>query len=296
MSIISANTLFHFTSTLDVLLKVLETGFRPSYSCEFGKATNGRVKESNIPMVCFCDLPLSTIEKHSSGYNWEYKGKPQHFKGYGKYGIGLSKDWGRRAQLNPVTYITNESQYLDWAIGLNSISSGIVKDTETWKTIDKVSPNQLTNRKKISDRQNASDSIKGKSFVMKQMAYSLFNFMKLYQNLQTGQRYYDEREWRFVPPIVGMTGAESHFFPALITSDFTDIEVEKNKFQDKLNNDIRNRLAFDANDIKYIIINKDDDIKALIELMEGLPTKYKKTEIKRLTSRILTSEQIHEDF
>ncbi len=76
----------------------------------------------------------------------------------------------------------------------------------------------------------------------------------------------------------------------------TDIEAEKIKYQEKLNNDINNRLSFNANDIKYIIINKDDDIKLVIERMEELPAKYKKTDIKRLTSRILTSEQIHEDF
>jgi hypothetical protein len=50
---------------------------------------------SAIPMVCFCDLPLSQI-KH-------------HVLEYGSYGIGMKKDWGILNRLNPVIYLSENS-------------------------------------------------------------------------------------------------------------------------------------------------------------------------------------------
>ncbi len=46
--------------------------------------------EKAIPMVCFCDLPLSQIRKHT--------------KTYGEYALGLSKEWAIKKQINPVLY------------------------------------------------------------------------------------------------------------------------------------------------------------------------------------------------
>jgi hypothetical protein len=43
-----------------------------------------------IPMVCFCDLPLSLIKKH--------------VEEYGGYGIGLNKTWGVKNGVAPVIY------------------------------------------------------------------------------------------------------------------------------------------------------------------------------------------------
>ena len=120
MSIISANTLFHFTRTKETLLSILETGFRPAYSTEFGPATNGRIVECEIPMVCFCDLPLSSLDKHINGHHWRYNNKEEKFLGYGKYGLGMSKIWGTEQQLNPVTYTTNKSHYLLKCLEANS--------------------------------------------------------------------------------------------------------------------------------------------------------------------------------
>ena len=97
MSLLSAQTLFHYTKK-QYLLNILENGFAPRYSKEFDRDKGENLTFGNylhIPMVCFCDTPLSLVEKH--------------MEIYGPYGIGLSKDWGIRNRLNPVFYINNGS-------------------------------------------------------------------------------------------------------------------------------------------------------------------------------------------
>jgi len=48
-----------------------------------------------IPMVCFCDIPLSQLVSHIDTY--------------GKYGLGMSKEWGIKKGLNPVIYFNKNS-------------------------------------------------------------------------------------------------------------------------------------------------------------------------------------------
>jgi hypothetical protein len=82
---ISSNTLFHFTDKRENLINILENEFRPHFCLEnfnfFAHDMNYREGfEIAIPMVCFCDIPLSQARIH--------------MKHYGEYGIGLSKEWG----------------------------------------------------------------------------------------------------------------------------------------------------------------------------------------------------------
>jgi hypothetical protein len=83
---LSANSLFHFTNSFDNLLSILKEEFRPRFCLEdfslmfVGMSTDPK-QEWGVPMVCFCDLPLSQTSFHLSVY--------------GDYGIGLTKDWGK---------------------------------------------------------------------------------------------------------------------------------------------------------------------------------------------------------
>ena len=92
---LSSNTLFHFTDTIDALTGILIDEFRPRYALEdlghtFGRARDERDPTIGIPMVCFCDIPLSqTID---------------HVQTYGNYALGLTKDWGMRSSVAPVIY------------------------------------------------------------------------------------------------------------------------------------------------------------------------------------------------
>ena len=96
MSLLSANTLFHFTGKLDNILGILKNGFHPRYHAEDMSLFRDLNQNIAIPMVCFCDIPLSSIENHIR----KYKG----------YGVGLTKDWGTKNRISPVMYSAQGSQ------------------------------------------------------------------------------------------------------------------------------------------------------------------------------------------
>ena len=89
---LSTNTLFHFTDSINVLFTILEEGFWPRYSKETGWGKEKEIQFA-IPMVSFCNIPLSQIGKHIDFY--------------GSYGIGISMKLAlERKTIQPVSYTT----------------------------------------------------------------------------------------------------------------------------------------------------------------------------------------------
>lgn len=115
MNPINASSLLHFTDNMDNLKGILRNGFRFSYCCEDVSYTinmNERHPEnasffrpslsSNnhiaIPMICFCDIPLTRAKVHS--------------KKYGKFIVGVDKDMALTVfgdNINPVMYRTSQT-------------------------------------------------------------------------------------------------------------------------------------------------------------------------------------------
>ena len=92
---LSANTLFHFANKVENLEGILKEDFYPNYCLEnLGSITGGNFRIA-IPMVCFCDIPLSQIHKHTNTY--------------GCYALGLTKEWGKRNGISPVLYTFKEA-------------------------------------------------------------------------------------------------------------------------------------------------------------------------------------------
>ena len=57
------------------------------------------------------------------------------------------------------------------------------------------------------------------------------------------------------------------------------------------------KLSFNANDIKYIIINDDNQINNMIEELGDIKgSRYDSKTVDRLVSRIITVKQIKNDF
>ena len=100
---LSANTLFHFTRKKSLLSILKNSHFFPKYcneKIEYGSIVNYNL----IPMVCFCDIPLTSIISHAEKYPKEEENKEC-------YGLGLSKTWGEKNNLTPVLYNHKNSSY-----------------------------------------------------------------------------------------------------------------------------------------------------------------------------------------
>ena len=102
--VVSSNTLFHFTKDLDTIKNILSDGlFWPIYCIEYDKGPNVDGTFNAFPMVCFCDIPLSQIS--------------EHLLDYGKYGIGINKQWGKEKYLLLHTIIIRMQSCVRYTIG-----------------------------------------------------------------------------------------------------------------------------------------------------------------------------------
>lgn len=156
MGTLSANTLFHFTGTKENLISILQNGFYPRYCLEDPFLTENL--KLAVPMVCFCDIPLSQIQNHSSAY--------------GQYALGLRKEWAEKKGVCPVLY-THTSSYLH-----ESIQNYV----------------RLVSQKRTIENRDAAlnsliDHLYSIMFYMKP-------YKEEDQNGEC-KRYYDEREWRY---------------------------------------------------------------------------------------------------
>ncbi len=90
---LSSNTLFHFTNSFEKLKSILRNGFRLSYVPEVlpKKIQKDMSVCYIVPMICFCDIPLGGVKVH--------------LQRYGSYGLGIHKNFCKRANINPVFYI-----------------------------------------------------------------------------------------------------------------------------------------------------------------------------------------------
>lgn len=260
---ISANTLFHYTKSLDILESILTNEFYPRYCLEDHSMfrlndTTDYLSERAVPMVCFCDIPLSNIRKHADQY--------------GNYAIGLSKEWGMRKGISPVLYTYK-----------NSISAGHFRNAY----------NECINR--ISSTIDLKKSIQPD---FSTIFLELFILMtKPYEGTLTRKdgtvrniRFYDEREWRYVPSFEDILK-----YQIMAT-------MPKDKYENKAMLDENNskleilNLSFDPNDIKYIILNNEAEIPEFINKLKRIKAKYTNNAVDLLITRIISMEQIVNDF
>lgn len=258
---LSANTLFHFTNSLENIVNILSNEFCPRYCMEDFRFIGD--DECAIPMVCFCDIPLSQIRNHI--------GK------YGGYAIGLEKNWGIKNGINPVFYVLPDS------FPTNKINDAV-------NILGEQSENEEITDTKVTTELSKS----------RHLMWDFINYMKPYEGKAWNKknfdgeytRFYDEREWRYIPNIEFDSEHEDLWF--LTKDEFLneDIRNESNKKIAELN-----KLSFTPKDIKYIIVNSDEEILTLcnaIDMIKG--DKYTQNEMKILKTRIISKEQILSDF
>lgn len=247
MSNLSANTLFHFTKSKENLIGILKSNFRPHYCSE--EYYLEEINSWQVPMVCFCDIPLSQVEEHSF---W-----------YGEYAIGMTKEWAIKNNINPVLYINKDIKLI------NSI-----KDNLSF----------FLNRRKNDTENDVQPFINN---ILYQYA-----FIKPYQGKQYNsqkeknitKRFYDEREWRYIPIDKNKSLFE---YGAISTS------ILKERYNNSITN---NGINFEPKYINYIIVSKETEILEIKRQIENIKGNFPHNDVELLTTRIISMERIKEDF
>ena len=257
---ISSNALFHFTSSIDNLISILTNEFHPKYCLEDIRPFFPNLQsfgESAIPMVSFCDLPLSNVSEHLACY--------------GEYGIGMKKEWGIKKEINPVLYLSEISKVRGYF--------SLILD----KTLHSINAGASEGNREIIE-----------PFL------ELLGFLKPYKGKmhRNGEYidkiFYNEREWRYVPALVKMKNADKSISDRLPRKYFFD-KPRLSRENNLIAKD--HKLSFEPSDIKYIIVEKEDQILSMVKAIEQIKgIKYKPDTIKILSSRVISAEQILEDF
>lgn len=268
---LSSATLFHFTRSLENLKAILGEGFKPFYSSE--DLTMFGVRECpGIPMVSFCDIPLSRAGKHVGDY--------------GRYAIGLDKKWGMTKNISPVHYIYEGSMC---ARVIAEVYHSLPRDAfdvdctcMTFSTRTALFFYGKPYRGQLRRKDSATEDIVDKGEV----------------------NFYDEREWRYVP-FADQTLKGMEEIPAGVRAMLSEQEQAKSDILADASTSLQKNysLTFAAEDIKYLIVDSEDEIPALVDFIHGVEASGNKellkctvNERKRLMTRVISMRQIEQDF
>lgn len=185
-----------------------------------------------------------------------------HMETYGSYAIGLRKAWGIKKGVTPVLYAHARAaitQELDAAF-TRSIRGERGGDQSTI---------QLLGLRIASLVKSYEGEVKrdGRTATV---------------------RFYDEREWRYVPDLIAKL---QH--PFLTTEEYYNVE-ERKQAEANLVSDYT--LGFEPSDVRYLIVRKEAEIVPLIDSIQGIKAKYELDDVRLLSSRIISAEQIKADF
>lgn len=245
MANISSTDLFHFVREEQYLQEIIKNkGFWPYYCVEYCWAK----RHWAIPMVCFCDIPLSRIKNHIK----KYGGKG--------YGIGMSKKWAVDNEVSPVLYASYKSPL--------------------YKKIYQFSRN-LKPSKSEKDLSVAEQIL----YRIKRVTASKTE-QKYIKNGSKKRKFYNEREWRYIPQVTDKIHMEL-WDPSENSSE--------SAFRAKLSERTREqRLSFNANDVKYIIVPDGDSRESMLDFLNSLDMPIK--DIDLLKTKIMTVKDIYDDF
>ena len=237
----SADYFFHYTTKIDHLVSIMNNYFMPFYcmeSIEYLHLPESNIEGMAYPLVCFCDLPLSRHKLHKDKF--------------GEYGIGMKKKWGINKLLTPLIYSHPKS--------ITSTSLNI---------LIKISESIKKNLPDDFNKFNNSVSL-------------LLMYFKSYEGKQYNKelkvfdespiRFYDEREWRYIP--LNVNGLK-------LSLEMS--EHENNVTLDKENKIIQknNRLKFNLNDIEFLFLKENTEIDLFLSKLSPKYSEEDKKEIKK---------------
>ncbi|WP_459926285.1 abortive infection system antitoxin AbiGi family protein [Flavobacterium covae] len=259
----SADSIYHFTDNIETVKTILTDKFKGSY-CKEVLNYNNELVPMYIPMISFCDTPLKTYSNLGAIY--------------GKYGIGMSKNWAIKNKLNPVLYIDKNSLLLENFI--NALKGSLT----TIEIASKVLKNN-PNKQGASISKNMTNSVE-------YLTYSLYHTKHYQDNLprldNKEYRFYDEREWRFIPEfqcaVCQLKKSEEEF-------NVWRKQSKKKPLLEEVS------LEFDFLDIEHIVIEKNEDLIEIIETIKNIEdSKLKGHQKELLYAKIICFEKLERDF
>lgn len=266
----NSNTLFHYTKNFDALCGILENGFKPNYCRE----TFSDEAFCAIPMVSFCDVPLTRADSFI-GEN-----------SYGKVAIGMSKEWGIRSGLNPMLYLPESPNR---TIQIQKIILSLTKELN--KGSQPKGGFTGTTKQLIKHLQ---------PIIKKNIQYHyLRGLIKPYEITKSqGEKIiaYNDNEWRYL--VMNDSNAEWYYNE----DDYNKWRGEDGKPELSVS-----PLTFLANDVKYLVVEDEENAEKMISYIESLQKiggncarminqEQELKAKKHLIRSIMTVKQISEDF
>lgn len=182
-----------------------------------------------------------------------------HMEYYGNYGIAFSKDWGINQTFQPVHYVNEKSLLTKQYI--SSFKAG------------------------FNDSDSINDEIK--NYLATDIMYMkpIIGYQKDVNNIEQKKYFLDESEWRYIFDVSNIPECKP-FYIGNNSNDMTNFNLALA--------DENQGLKFDYKDIKYIIINSEDEFLELVSKLKGID--LKENEMNLLISKILIWEQSKGDF
>jgi hypothetical protein len=185
----------------------------------------------------------------------------EHINFYGDYGIGLrKKGWGIKKGISPIVYVPKDSISASLIQLLSSNIGMLLKNKDENEIIHKQLPD-------------------------------FYKYIKAYDGIVLNRKtrkmenriFYDEREWRYVPKGFSVL-PEKLQNPSIIEEENVKMSAKQ-------------RLAFKAIDIKYIIVKKESEIPEFVDFIENdLKSIFNENERKLLVSKLISVQQIKDDM
>lgn len=282
-----SSTLFHYTPNLGSVLDILKDGFKYGYCIEnfFDQLF------ACIPMISFCDIPISQSYEHSSKY--------------GNFAIGLSKKSlleNHRNEIAPVNYcltidaIKASMIIFNHAQKYESYLNNLLNDDKSYTVIDERGNSHQERELNIKEGNRTLMALFGNEY-LSEVAYRSLGLMKMYESVYKGEMQinYDECEWRLVYPEHKMIndGQYCKWFWGETESECRQWK-ENRKFLNAQN------LSFSVDDINYIIVPSYNEIPTIIHSLTTIDTicgkKISNEDRALLLSKVICFEQISTDL
>jgi hypothetical protein len=248
---ISSTVLFHFTRSMENLKSILKHGVYPRYCPEYSLAPADRTAASKRKPPLRAAPLVCFCDLPLSLIR-------KHLEAYGPFGIGLTKQWGVKNRLTPVIYTHSQAPTLHPILRLTA------------------------NAQDADERTGINDAMLLTSY-SKPFVGSAWRNSRVKRKV----RFYDEREWRFVP-VVREVKSLLLTWPDYINSSKKD--ALHRLFRCKY------RLAIHPDDIMYLIVPYRRDERNILHLARFVRRLYKRERDKLLvTSTIMTDDCIQED-